>query len=145
MFFQSNEIMNTETLVVHLDHRAIAASTIEAGRFAPNILSYEIPLTKDFEPQIYYDISDVIHEKVKWIEIFWSQQSKLYLKLHAIKELAGYRALQSKVKTSIDFVEPFEIVKIGLDKEFKLLSIPNEKNPKNEIVEQIIAEKLEAF
>jgi hypothetical protein len=29
----------------HHDHRAIAASTIEAGRFVPNILSYEIPLS----------------------------------------------------------------------------------------------------
>ena len=29
----------------HHDHRALAASTIEAGRFVPNILSYEIPLS----------------------------------------------------------------------------------------------------
>jgi LmbE family N-acetylglucosaminyl deacetylase len=126
----------------HHDHRAIAASTIESGRYVPNILSYEIPLTKDFLPQIYYDISDVINEKVKLIELFWSQQTKLYLKSHAIKGLAEYRALQSRLNTSIDFVEAFEIVKIGLDKEFKLLNIPNEKIPKNEILERIIADRL---
>jgi LmbE family N-acetylglucosaminyl deacetylase len=129
----------------HHDHRAIAASTIEAGRFVPNILSYEIPLTKDFQPQIYYDISDVLNEKVKLIELFWSQQSKLYLKSHAIKGLAEYRALQSRLNTSIDFVEAFEIVKIGLDKEFKLLSIPKEKIPRNEQLERIVARNLLIF
>ena len=87
----------------------------------------------------------MINEKVKLIELFWSQQSKLYLKSHAIKGLAEYRALQSRLNTSIDFVEAFEIVKIGLDKEFKLLNIPNERIPKNEIVERIITDKLRSF
>lgn len=113
----------------HHDHRAIAASTVEAGRFVPNILSYEIPLTKDFQPQIYYDISDVLNEKLRLIELFWSQQSKLYLKSHAIKGLAEYRALQSRLNTSINYVEAFEIIKLGIDKDFKLLSVPNEKVP----------------
>jgi LmbE family N-acetylglucosaminyl deacetylase len=130
---------------IHHDHRAIAASTIEAGRFLPNILSYEIPLTKDFQPQIYYDISDVINEKLKLIELFWSQQSKLYLKSHAIKGLAEYRALQSRLNTSIDFVEAFEIVKIGLDNGFRLLSIPHQMIPKNEIVERIIVDNIRVF
>ena len=47
---------------VHHDHRAVASSTIEAGRFIPNIMSYEIPLTKDFKPQVFYDISDVVDD-----------------------------------------------------------------------------------
>lgn len=37
---------------IHHDHRASATATVEAGRFASNILSYEIPLTKDFKPQV---------------------------------------------------------------------------------------------
>jgi LmbE family N-acetylglucosaminyl deacetylase len=74
---------------IHHDHRAVASSTIEAGRFIPNILSYEIPLTKEFKPQVYYDISEVVDKKVKLIEIYWSQQKKLYLKANAIKGLAG--------------------------------------------------------
>ena len=115
---------------VHHDHRAVASSTIEAGRFIPNIMSYEIPLTKDFKPQVYYDISDVVDEKVDLIKIFWSQQSKLYLKANAIKGLAEYRALQSRLNTSINYVEAFEVLKMCFGKEFKLWKVPNERIPK---------------
>lgn len=115
---------------VHHDHRAIASSTIEAGRFIPNIMSYEIPLTKDFKPQVYYDISDVVDEKVELIKIFWSQQSKLYLKANAIKGLAEYRALQSRLNTSINYVEAFEVLKLCFGKEFKLWKVPNDRIPK---------------
>jgi len=116
----------------HHDHKAVAASTIEAGRFVPNIMSYEIPLTKDFKPQIYYDISDVVDEKVELIKLFWSQQSKLYLKADAIKGLAQYRALQSRLNTSINFVEAFEVLKLCFDKEFKLYMTSHEQIPRRE-------------
>ena len=109
---------------VHHDHRAIALSTLEAGRFASNILAYEIPLTKNFNPQVYYDISDVIGMKVELINIFWSQQSKLYLKANAIKGLAEYRALQSRMNGSIKYVEAFEVLKLCFDAHFKLLNAP---------------------
>jgi LmbE family N-acetylglucosaminyl deacetylase len=117
---------------VHHDHKAVASSTIEAGRFIPNIMSYEIPLTKDFKPQVFYDISDVVDEKVELIEIFWSQQSKLYLKANAIKGLAEYRALQSRLNTSINYVEAFEVMKLCFGNEFKLWKVPSERIPKNE-------------
>ncbi|MEW6604673.1 MAG: PIG-L deacetylase family protein [Thermoproteota archaeon] len=129
---------------VHHDHKAVASSTIEAGRFIPNIMSYEIPLTKDFTPQVYYDISDVVDEKVELIKIFWSQQSKLYLKANAIKGLAEYRALQSRLNTSINYVEAFEVAKLCFGKEFKLWKVPYEMIPKgagatrpNEIIELV--------
>jgi len=109
---------------VHHDHRAIALSTLEAGRFASNILAYEIPLTKNFNPQVYYDISDVIGMKVELINIFWSQQSKLYLKANAIKGLAEYRALQSRMNGSIKYVEAFEVLRLCFDVHFKLLKAP---------------------
>ena len=109
---------------VHHDHRAIALSTLEAGRFASNILAYEIPLTKNFNPQVYFDISDVIGMKVELINIFWSQQSKLYLKANAIKGLAEYRALQSRMNGSIKYVEAFEVLKLCFDAYFKLLKAP---------------------
>jgi len=112
---------------VHHDHRAVATATVEAARFHSNVLSYEIPLTKTFEPKVYYDISDVIDDKVKLIRIFWSQSSKLYLKANAIKALAEYRALQSRLNTSIYHVEAFEVLKLCFDGEFKLLRAPFEK------------------
>lgn len=115
---------------VHHDHRAVASSTVEAGRFIPNIMSYEIPLTKEFKPQVYYDISDVVDDKVELIKIFWSQQSKLYLKANAIKGLAEYRALQSRLNTSINYVEAFEVMKLCFGKEFRLWKVPNDRIPK---------------
>lgn len=110
----------------HHDHRAIASATLEAGRFATNILSYEIPLTKNFSPQIYYDISDVVDDKVELINIFWSQHTKLYLKSNAIKGLAEYRALQSRLNTSINYVEAFEVHKMCFGQEFNLFKVPQE-------------------
>jgi len=112
---------------VHHDHRAIALSTLEAGRFVSNILAYEIPLTKHFNPQVYFDISDVISKKVDLINIFWSQQSKLYLKANAISGLAEYRALQSRLNGSSKYVEAFEVIKLCFDAQFKLLRAPLEE------------------
>lgn len=108
----------------HHDHRAIGEATIEASRFNSNILAYEIPLTKDFEPQVYFDITDVVDEKVELIDIFWSQRNKLYLKANAIKGLSEYRALQSRLNTNIRYVESYEVLKICLDKNLKLFSNP---------------------
>jgi LmbE family N-acetylglucosaminyl deacetylase len=118
---------------IHHDHKSVARSTVEAARFVPTILSYEIPLTKDFKPQVYYDISDVIDEKVKLIKLFSSQQNKLYLKAgNALKGLAEYRALQTRLNTSIDFVESFEVLKMFLDREFKLGGVYKERLKINE-------------
>jgi LmbE family N-acetylglucosaminyl deacetylase len=111
----------------HHDHRAIAASTMEAGRFVPNILAYEIPVTRDFKPQVYYDISDVIDGKIDLINIFLSQRSKSFLQSNAIRGLAQYRALQSRFNNSVTCVEAFEVQKLFFGKDFKLLNIPQER------------------
>ncbi len=111
----------------HHDHRAIAASTMEAGRFVPNILAYEIPVTRDFKPQVYYDISDVIEDKIGLINIFMSQRSKSFLQSNAIRGLAQYRALQSRFDNSVSCVEAFEVQKLFFGKDFKLLNIPQDK------------------
>ena len=109
----------------HHDHRAVAASTMEAGRFVPNMMAYEIPLTKQFYPQMFYDISDVVDEKVSLIELFRSQRDKVYLHANAIKGLAAYRALQSRLNFSSLLPEPvhveaFETMKVCIDSTFKL-------------------------
>jgi LmbE family N-acetylglucosaminyl deacetylase len=105
----------------HHDHRAVASATFEAARFIPTILSYEMPVTKDFKPQLYYDISDVIDEKIKLINIFTSQSEKIFLKSDAIKGLSQYRALQSRIGSDVIAVEAFEVMKIGLAPNLNLL------------------------
>lgn len=111
----------------HHDHRAISESTLEAGRFIPNIMSYEIPVTRDFKPEVYYDISEVMDDKIQLINIFWSQRTKMFLKSNAIRGLAEYRALQSRLNTSVTCVEAFEVMKLCFGKEFALLRVLREK------------------
>jgi LmbE family N-acetylglucosaminyl deacetylase len=112
----------------HHDHRAVATATLEAGRFDSNILQYEIPLTRDFEPKVYFDISDVIDDKEELINIFKSQQKKLYLGSNAIRGLAEYRALQSRLNSSINHVEAFDAAKLCLSSEFTLRKVAYEKS-----------------
>ncbi len=90
------------------------------------MLAYEIPLTRDFEPKVYHDISDVIDDKIELIRIYWSQRRKLYTKANAIKALAEFRALQSRLNTSINYVEAFDVLKLCVDNEFRLKKVPYE-------------------
>jgi LmbE family N-acetylglucosaminyl deacetylase len=117
----------------HHDHRAISEATLEAGRFVPNIISYEIPVTRDFKPHVYYDISEVMEDKLALINIFWSQRSKLFLKSNAIKGLAEYRALQSRLNTTVSCVEAFEVMKLCFGKEFSLLRLQKENNSEGQV------------
>jgi len=112
----------------HHDHRAVATATFEAGRFDSNILQYENPLTRDFEPKVFFDISDVIDDKEELINIFKSQQKKQYLRSSAIKGLAQYRAFQSRLSGSVSFVETFDVAKLCLSSEFTIRKVDYEKS-----------------
>lgn len=94
----------------HHDHRAVGSSTVEAARSCRQIFAYENPLTKDFLPQHYVDISDLIDEKIGLLSIFSSQNHKVYLLPTAIRGLAQYRAYQSRIP-EIRFAEAFQVVK----------------------------------
>ncbi|MCJ7632359.1 PIG-L family deacetylase, partial [Candidatus Bathyarchaeota archaeon] len=97
----------------HHDHRAVGLASIEAARYVPNVLMYENPLTKDFAPQLFIDISDRIEEKIKLLSFFESQKDKEYLKSNAIYGLAQYRAFQSRIP-GVKFAEAFQVVKLKL-------------------------------
>jgi LmbE family N-acetylglucosaminyl deacetylase len=104
----------------HHDHRAVAEATIEAGRNVSTVLSYEMPLTKAFEPHLYYDISDSMDAKLELLSMFQSQSHKIFLESRAIKGLAQYRALQSRMGSDVLYSESFQIVKAALDGNFSL-------------------------
>lgn len=105
----------------HHDHRAIAEATVEAGRFAPNILAYENPSTKNFLPVVFSDISDVIYEKIRLIELYGSQKSKLFLSSNSVKGLGEYRAFQTRLDPSLTHMEAFEAIKLMINTEYALL------------------------
>jgi LmbE family N-acetylglucosaminyl deacetylase len=112
---------------VHHDHRTIARATLEAGRYDSNILSYEIPLTRSFEPRIFYDISAVMEDKIKLVNMYQSQSQKEYLTAGAIRGLAEYRAFQSRFKGAVNYVEAFDAAKMCLGVDFKLKKVPYDK------------------
>lgn len=109
----------------HHDHRAIAEATLEAGRFVPNMLSYEMPVTKDFSPHVYFDISEVINDKIELLSIFSSQQHKMFICANATKGLAQYRALQSRLHPLVTSVEAYEVLKLGIGTDFSLMTTNN--------------------
>jgi LmbE family N-acetylglucosaminyl deacetylase len=126
-FVQPDVILTHHARDVHHDHRTVANATLEAGRFDSNILAYEIPLTRDFEARVYFDISDTIDDKVELVNLFLSQREKVYLRANAIKGLAEFRALQSRFHGTVTHVEAFDVAKLCLGNEFKLRKIPYQK------------------
>jgi LmbE family N-acetylglucosaminyl deacetylase len=117
----------------HHDHRAIAECTLEAARYHQNILGYEVPLTKNFNPQVFYDISDVIDAKMELFNLFNSQKDKMHMNAKGIRTLASYRAQQSRLNSDMDFVEAFEGNKMCIDIDLKLFKIPQKKTNKKQV------------
>jgi LmbE family N-acetylglucosaminyl deacetylase len=129
----------------HHDHRATAEATIEAGRNVPNILAYEMPLTKGFDPHLYYDISDAMDAKLELLSLFKSQSHKFFLESKAIRGLAQYRALQSRLGSNIAYSESFQIAKVSLDGNFTLWNKPLDNIRNEKIVVQSSGEICECI
>jgi len=124
----SPDIIFTHSLRdIQSDHRAVATATIEGARFYSNILSYEVPHSKNFDPLIFNDISDAIEEKISLAKLFPSGLDTLSLDPSGIKSISRYRAIQCGPRSSITNVEAFEALKMYLDKEFKLTKAPFQK------------------
>jgi hypothetical protein len=89
-----------------------------------------MPLTKGFDPHIYYDISDSMDAKLELLSLFQSQSHKMFLESKAIRGLAQYRALQSRLGSDVSYVESFQIVKVALDGNFAFMSNPSRMDAK---------------
>ena len=140
----SPDIVLTHSLEdYHHDHRAIAEATMEASRFSQNVLAYEVPITKKFTPQTYYDISDVLEEKVELIKVFESQRNKLFTTTHAVEGLAEYRAFQNRMNGSFRAVEAFEVLKMCFGKDFEIAKLPQYPLPDSVVQEVNLADIFE--
>ena len=125
----------------HHDHRAVSEATVEAARFTPNILAYENPSTKNFLPVMFSDISDVIFEKIRLIELYGSQKSKLFLSSNSVKGLAEYRAFQTRLDPILTHMEAFEVLKMMVDTDYALLPtrrLREDLKPSQGIIEFIL-------
>ncbi|MBI4721415.1 MAG: PIG-L family deacetylase [Candidatus Stahlbacteria bacterium] len=92
----------------HQDHRACAECTITACRYQKRVLLYEDYTTRNFEPNVFVDIGDVLVEKAKLLGLHQSQVSKSYPTgldmLESVKSIASFRGFQGKVKYAEGFV-----------------------------------------
>ena len=108
----------------HHDHRAIAKSTLEAARNSQNVLAYEIPLTRDFNPQLFFDISEVKDDKNELVNIFASQKNKNFMDQSGVQALTKFRAQQSRLNSNIEFAESFEVMKLCMNSDFSIFKFP---------------------
>ena len=50
---------------IHQDHRTTAYASVSATRYIKEVLFYEVPTSKNFEPNVFVDIKDVLDRKIE--------------------------------------------------------------------------------
>lgn len=109
----------------HQDHRNASRATISAARNVDVVLLYESPSAfRDFFPQVFVDVTSTFESKMKALEAFGSQATKVYFKgsrlnstanenrhfpyvSNAVEGLARYRGFQA----GVPLAEAFEASK----------------------------------
>ncbi len=122
----------------HQDHRNAAMATLSAARNSRKVLLYESPAAlRDFCPQLFVDVTSTFDMKLKALEAFGSQVSKIYFKgngnhsigahspavgikripyvSNASEGLARFRGFQA----GVELAEGFEVGKFLLEIESK--------------------------
>ncbi|MFH1641226.1 MAG: PIG-L deacetylase family protein, partial [Candidatus Omnitrophota bacterium] len=73
---------------VHQDHRAASQAAISATRYIREVLFYEVPTSRHFEPDIFVDIQDVLDKKVGLLKTHSSQVDRTKVENLTILESA---------------------------------------------------------
>jgi LmbE family N-acetylglucosaminyl deacetylase len=111
----------------HQDHRNAGMAALSAARNAKKVLLYESPAAlRDFCPQLFVDVTSTFDVKLKALEAFGSQVSKIYFKgnhspkvglaripyvSNASEGLARFRGFQA----GVELAEGFEVGKFLLE------------------------------
>lgn len=99
----------------HQDHRNLAESAMVASRYCSKVLFYEDFTSKEYEPNIFVDITDVLEAKVKLIKFHKSQVERQYPTgldiVESLRAVASFRGFQAKVR----YAEAFYAVRYLLD------------------------------
>ena len=96
----------------HQDHRVIAQAGISATRYIKEVLHYEVPTSRNFQPDIFVDIGNVLDEKLKLLRIHASQVNRTKVEnltiLQSAQSCATFRGYQGRVK----YAEGFKAIRI---------------------------------
>jgi LmbE family N-acetylglucosaminyl deacetylase len=110
----------------HQDHRNAGMASLSAARNSKKVLLYESPAAlRDFCPQLFVDVTSTFDVKLKALEAFGSQVSKVYFKgngfnhegrkfphvSNASEGLARFRGFQA----GVSLAEAFEVGKFLLE------------------------------
>ncbi len=100
---------------IHQDHRAAAKAGISATRYIKEVLFYEVPTTRRFDPDTFVDIRFALDKKLKLLELHSSQIDKTRVKSLTIIEMAEacatFRGFQGRVK----YAEGFKALRVIRD------------------------------
>lgn len=98
----------------HQDHHHGALATLSAARYFPTILMFDpiFPSGRSyhpFRPQLYFDIGDVLEDKLAALREHRSQHDKYGVQwIEAVKARAQYRGYE----IGVGFAEAFEVVRM---------------------------------
>lgn len=97
---------------IHQDHRTTAQACISATRYIREVLFYEVPTSKNFEPNVFVDIKDVLDRKLELLKLHASQVDKTRVEnltiLESAQSCANFRGYQGRVK----YAEGFKALRI---------------------------------
>ncbi len=91
----------------HQDHRAAARAAIAATRNVKEVFFYESPTSMNFMPDIFVDITDILEEKVKLLELHASQIERTSIENLRITEIARAYATFRGVQGRVRYAEGF--------------------------------------
>jgi LmbE family N-acetylglucosaminyl deacetylase len=96
----------------HQDHRIAAEACISATRYVHEVLCFEVPSSRNFEPDVFVDIQNVLRKKLELLEAHASQVDRTQIKdltiLESAESCANFRGYQGRVK----YAEGFKAVRI---------------------------------
>ena len=97
---------------IHQDHRAAAQAGISATRYVKEVLFYEVPTSRYFEPDIFVDIQKVLADKLQLLKMHASQVERTKVEnltiLESVQSCANFRGFQGRVK----FAEGFKALRV---------------------------------
>ncbi|MBD3272222.1 MAG: PIG-L family deacetylase [Elusimicrobia bacterium] len=98
----------------HQDHRKVSQATTTATRYLKNVLFYEVPTTTSFAPTIFQDISDVVNQKLKLLEMHTSQVSRTNIAGMSIMDFAKAASIFRGFQNRCQYAEGFVPMRMSL-------------------------------
>ena len=99
----------------HQDHRHLAQAIMSATRYVRNVLFYEGPTTRNFNPQVYVDIADTLEAKLDALRAHRSQVMKTNIEdlsiIEVARSCANFRGIQGRVK----YAEAFHSLRLFIN------------------------------